>query len=792
MLTYVLLSTFTVTLLALPFRPVPFAKPPNPEAPRLISKCIVNFVSSPVISSLLVDDVDLDGHWDVFFTTVDGVLHGVLGFADCSAATQCRPPRSRWAIQLRDGRLISSPISVNPGSGGRNLIMVVSDSGVLFVYDHFGEKIAEIQIPSVMVDLSTIDYTHGMPLRTPGTLSKRVHWDRDNTTAGLHRFVPRVYATPLVLTTTGSELQNGLLSRESVIIAANFISADHRSPNLVLSAFIGFSYVAFLSSLSWDLSERRASRAFTLLPLELGLSNVSNPSYLLASPLVVSDRIHVQSLNTDVPSVTTRISLNLLTTTFGGSIYRVSLPLSRETSNVQLLWSASDSSIVLPHSCVLLDCPVLNGLNVSASPRPRLCCLLLDGKSTLRLINVDSVLIQQSVSSSRLLWEYSPFPSGLSELSKPAPQQLGQVTLVPGSCSQPFPKRNCSLWAVYPTPDGFVHAVDVLTGRSAPDYPVRLFRSSNLTLIENRSVSEYTVSSGPGVLYSSQDGNPWILFSDTRGYFYHLRLHAPPLVVMDANTITDAKCSERDLSNPEEVRTWLSPTPFVYKRMWLPNGRVSPWNALGLLVAIDSGIVLLRSATVGLHSVEPVHDDGTSSEHDLFGYSLFDASFLDKNDKPTAVVHMDPGQSYLRYRLRNCPWFIDSPNRISYIVRLLDSVGVPISDWSIPNPLQNNESTLSSHVDCHGKLVITRPLYDQFCDRVHLLVVQLQTGRLLSASDFNLGRPGVASSVLLDFHSSWPELLVVWTYLFLSFFLISLGLLCFVPSDMRASLTQNV
>ncbi|KAA3674371.1 uncharacterized protein DEA37_0001368 [Paragonimus westermani] len=627
MLTYVLLSTFTVTLLALPFRPVPFAKPANPEAPRLISKCIVNFVSSPVISSLLVDDVDLDGHWDVFFTTVDGVLHGVLGFADCSAATQCRPPRSRWAIQLHGGHLISSPISVNPGGGGRNLIMVVSDSGVLFVYDHFGEKIAVIQ---------------------------------------LHRFVPRVYATPLMLTTTGSELQNGLLSRESVIIAANFISADHRSPNLVLSAFIGFSYVAFLSSLSWDLSVRRTSRAFTLLPLELGLSNVSNPSYLLASPLVVSDRILLQSLNTDIPSVTTRISLNLLTTSFGGSIYRVSLPLSRETSNVQLLWSTSDSSIVLPHSCVLLDCPVLNGLNVSASHRPRLCCLLLDGKSTLRLINVDSVLIQQSASSSRLLWEYYPFPSGPSELSKSAPQQLGQVTLVPGSCSQPLPKRNCSLWAVYPTPDG-------------------------------------VCGSQMGAFLPGMDWGCWL-----------------PLIL-------------------------------------------------------------------GLFSYSQQRSDCT-----VLNPFMFDASFLDKSDKPTDVVHMDPGQSYLRYRLRNCPWFIDSPNRTSYIVRLLDSVGIPISDWSIPNPLQNNESTLSSHVDCHGKLVITRPLHDQLCDRVHLLVVQLQTGRLLSASDFNLGRPGVASSVLLDFHSSWPELLVVWTYLSLSFFLISLGFLCFVPPDMRASLTQKV
>ncbi|KAF6777782.1 hypothetical protein AHF37_03146 [Paragonimus kellicotti] len=705
MLTYVIFFTFTVTLLALPFRPVPSAKPANPDVPRLMSTCVETFISSPVISSLLVDDVDLDGHWDVFFATIDGVLHGILGFADCSAATQCRPPRSRWATQLRGGHLVSSPICVNPGSGGQNLIMLVSDRGVLFVYDHLGKNVAEIQIPDVMVDLSNIDYAHGLPLHTPGTLSKRVHWDRDNTTAG---------------------------------------------------------------------------------------SNVSNPSFLLTSPLVVSDRIFVQSLSTDALSVTTRISLNLLTTTFGGSVYRVSLPLNKETSNVQLLWSASDSSIVLPHSCVLFDCPVFDGLNEPVNLRPRLCCLLLDGTSTLRLINVDSVFIQRSIFSGRLLWEYYPFQSGPSEPLKPGLQQLGQVTVVPGSCSQPIPKHNCSLWAVYPTPDGFVHAVDVLTGKSAPDYPVKLFRLSNLTLIENCSVSEYTMSSGPGVLYSSQDGNLWMLFSDTRGYFYHLRLHAPPLVLMDTNTIIDAQCNERSFSNSDEVRTWLSPTPLVYKPMWPPNRRVSHRNGLGLLVAIDSGVVFLRSAMAGLHNIEFLYDNATPSKHDLFDYSLFDASFLDKSDKPTAVVHMHPGQRQLRYRLRNCPWFVDSPNRISYIVRLLDSVGIPLSDWSIPNPLQVNESTLSNHTDCHGKLVITRPLYDQFSGRVHLLVVQPQTGRVLSASDFNLGRPGIASSVLLDFHSSWPELLVVWTYLSLSFFLISLGILCFIPSDMRASLTQKV
>ncbi|KAF5400015.1 hypothetical protein PHET_06462 [Paragonimus heterotremus] len=583
---------------------------------------------------------------------------------------------SHYATLYDDNRCtLLSLLQVNPGSGGQNHIMLVSDRGVLFVYDHLGRNVAEIQVG--------------------------------------------------------------------------------------------------------------VKRLFTC-------SDVPNPPYLLTSPLIVSDRIFAHSLSTDFPSVTTRISLNLLTTTFGGSVYRVSLPLKKETSNVQLLWSASDPSIVLPHSCVLFDCPILDGLNEPVNLKPRLCCVLLDATSILRLIDVDSVFIQRPIFSGRLIWEYYPFQSGPSEPPKPALQQLGQVTLVPGSCSEAIPKLNCSLWAVYPTPDGFVHAVDVLTGRSAPDYPVQLFRPSNLTLTENPSVSDYTISSGPGVLYSSQDGNLWILFSDTRGYFYHLRLHAPPLVLMDTNTIIDAQCSERDFSNSDEIRTWLSPTPFVYKHMWLPNKRVSHRSGLGLLVAHDSGIVFLRSAMARLHSVEFLHDNATPSKHDLFDYSLFDASFVDKNDKPTAVVHMDPGQRYLRYRLRNCPWLVDSPNRINYIVRLLDSVGIPISDWSTPSPLQINESTLSSHTDCHGKVVITRPLYDQFYGRVHLLVVQPQTGRVLSSSDFNLGRPGIASSVLLDFHSSWPELLVVWTYLPLSFFLISLALLCFVPSDMRASLTQKV
>ncbi|KAF7259654.1 hypothetical protein EG68_02992 [Paragonimus skrjabini miyazakii] len=677
MLTYVVFFTFAVTLLALPIRLVPSAKPANPEAPHLVSTCIVNFVSSPVIGSLLVDDVDMDGHWDVFFATIDGVLHGILGFADCSAATQCRPPRSRWTAQLRGGHLVSSPISVNPDGGGQNLIMLVSDRGVLFVYNHLGENVAEIQIPSVMVDLSTIDYAHEMPVRIPGRLSERVHWDKDNTTAG---------------------------------------------------------------------------------------SDLPNPPYLLTSPLIISDRIFAQSLSTDFPPVPTRIPLNLLTTTFGGSIYRVSLPLKKETSNVQLLWSASDSSTVLPHSCVLFDCPILHGLSEPVSLRPQLCCLLLDATSTLRLINVDSVFIQRSIFSGRLLWEYYPFQSGPSESPKPALQQLGQVTLVPGSCSEPISKHNCSLWAVYPTPDGYAFLMLI--------HPLTSFAFIQFIFSNVSSACQ--------------------LFSDTRGYFYHLRLHAPPLVLMDTNTIIDAQCSERDFSNSDEIRTWLSPTPFVYKRMWFPNRHVSHRNGLGLLVAYDSGIVFLRSTMAGLHSVEFVHDNTTPSKHDLFEYSLFDASFLDKSDKSTAVVHMDPGQRYLRYRLRNCPWLKDSSSRINYIVQLLDSVGIPISDWSTPNPLQVNEFTLSNHTDCHGKLVITRPLYDQFYGRVHLLVVQPHTGRVLSAPDFNLGRPGIASSVLLDFHSSWPELLVVWTYLSLSFFLISLGLLCFVPSDMRASLTQKV
>ncbi|CAH8638310.1 unnamed protein product [Dicrocoelium dendriticum] len=624
-------------------------------------------------------------------------------------------------------------------------------------------------VPDVLVTLDTSDPVDSALLTIPPNLANRVRWAKGQSLdENTWRLVPKIYTTPTVLTASGVQLSLDSPASELLTICVTFVSPNSHSQGLALAALVGLSRAALLSSSLWGSSSFDLDRSLTLVPLELGSLAQSNPPYLLSSPVLVSEPLMHSAFSS--PS-----TFSMLVTTFSGRLYKVPLPLGRDTSTPDVLWNfTGQSSVSL--SCVPVDCPPKSSSASTSSnflSESRLCCLLLDDSSHLRLIDISPLDKRAKHPSARLRWEYSPEPgtAPVDSLS-----QLGHSTLVPIDCDN-RPHVTCHLWVVYPTTDGSVHAVDFNTGTPVDGYPVKLFVPEKPDSGNAFSMGLRTFASGPGLLYTAPDSSLWMLFADTLGWFYHVQMRTNPIV------LTSGKCLFGCENKPDRrvypVNTWITPVPIVHKSPWSPLQ-----GQMAFLVTNTSGLGLL---TVD-RSLDPF-TLGQPSSHGSYNFHTFDAVFLDNRGQPVDVIHMDPNQQSVRYALRNClSWSIAS-GQLDYAVRLVDSSGLPISDWSTHSAHSSSiQYAPDGNSYCLGTLALNRPVYGSFRGRVHLVVIQTRTGRLLSSSSHAHPYAGVSSSVILDFHTSWPHVLCFWTYLPLVYVILGfLSLQLFCTEDQRFS-----
>ncbi|KAG5454886.1 hypothetical protein CSKR_203741 [Clonorchis sinensis] len=692
---------------------------------------VSEFSRSALAAPVLIDDLDLDGQLDLYFATIDGQLHGIQGFSHCALHSEC--DKSHWSTYVGGGHFVSSAVLLPVEGTGQSLLLFASDRGTLFLLEHIGNVVAQVQIPAVLLPHSAssdqrywLDSVH---------LASKLQWDLDfestENNSDFYRLRPRVYASPVIVKTRTDT--SGAIS---VIVPVSFEDTDS---DHLLVALVEFSQRSLLSTSLWGSARSSRPDLLVLVPLHLGKLGVS-PPYLLTSPLVVSNP-QISSANSQR---TWHPGFALLITVSNGYLFRVSLPLGAPNGRVQLLWSDPTTVNEFAHSCYL----------VSYAPS-RLGCLLLDNSSNLRMIDVSPLDSGRTHSlADRLVWEYRPTVMPLDS----SLQQLAQITVVPDSSCHDQMKNGCSLWAVYPDSNGYVHAVDIQSGRAVPHFPVRIDGFPDIALI---------FASGPGILYKSADSMSWLLFSDVAGCFYHLRLNDPPIILRG-----DQTCGIQSAIN--EITHWLTPILITQHQLQPTVGRLSSQpEPLSLIVAHNGGIAILTTTPkTSSSNTSSIHR--TFVPHHMFKYGLFDVNFLNNDGQPTNVVHLHSDEEVIHYVIHDCLLHTD------YLVQLLDSSGASVSEWSRPKPSTSARSILSNHSDCVGSLSIFRsPPEGPFRSRLYLHAVELGTGRLLTTPYRLTSQQYFAASILLEFHTFWPQLIVFWTYLLFVFFLIGLGVVSY-------------
>ncbi|TPP66405.1 hypothetical protein FGIG_06112 [Fasciola gigantica] len=720
----------------------------------------------------LFTDINMDGNTDVILATMDGTVRA-YSFAPDGFHTNNSPSRpSGWSCPIHGENFASSPVLVHLDEKGHGLIVVVSVRGVIYALDGDGVPLVQIQIPDLVLDAQSKLDLFARDLRS--LMTTHLHWfDSANNVQGV-RLSPRVYTTPLAPLIN---LQFPLMDpqdADALIVPVNFAATDlEDSADFIVATLIGVPRRLFLSTHLWGSSIGRVYD-LSIQVLEFGWLREAQPPYLFASPTIIANpnthwiangAADVSSgSNADVrvpPNLSGSLTYRILIPSFSGRLHSVALPLAKID---RLPMSARDISYSFStpfaQSPVLTDCSGLTGSVANSS----VCCLLLDTESRLLLLSLSvhkySSLIEPSRMDTSLMWTYIPQVPVTDSAPVVHKDQVGQVIVVRCGIHNGQPDR----WAVYPTPDGWLHAVNMSTGKPVLDYPLRV--------IEKQSGVDVTFSMGPGMLYSAPDAHTWMLLSDTGGVFYQVRMCCPKPVVV--------RTAARSPHGFRVSNVWHMPTALVHldeKDVTISSSGNVP--SISAFLLSTEGISLLVPNSSLVQSTLTDHID--ISAHPRLLASKQDLVYFIDPTTGRAVdsIHLESDQRVVHYRIHDCPdW---APNRMNFsdnqdihhvptafVAQLVDSLGTQLSDWSVAR-LQlssgSSSDSITSPVTCGGALTISRPLYGSFRTRIHLLVVDRRTGLLRTPSGVSFSPNVFAATALLDVETLWPQLLTVWTYL---------------------------
>ncbi|KAH8857772.1 hypothetical protein KSF78_0008702 [Schistosoma japonicum] len=421
------------------------------EDPVFIFKWLSNQRNFNLISDPLIEDVDLDGNLDAYFSTIDGTLYGIPDVLKCITVKPCSTRYGNWPIIHHNELFFSSPHAIPD---------VILDRSVLF-HPNINKNVLESIYWASTSNQSPVDI--------------RLH--------------PVVYADPIVLTSVISRSNvddRNFLYTDLLHIGLNFITYPYRSTaqNESHAPDVGkggdMLIAAIVNIPRCTLFHLEVKDFKSCLP-HLRLSSPLAP-FIFSSPTIsanvleesrVNDHIHLDSYYSFV-------------TTLSGNIHVVKMSMLNWANQLSLDLNATSfidsySSHITPMtlSCIPSPCPLDKmKSNKILQSSVRTCCLQLDIYSCLRLIQ----LIPIQKYHSQIYWTYCPTTINTINTSVEYVEQTSQVVIVPG-CQK---SQTCSPWSVYTTSDGYAHAVDIQTGLLAQGYPVNL--STTYYTVTNLSI----------------------------------------------------------------------------------------------------------------------------------------------------------------------------------------------------------------------------------------------------------------------------------------------------------------
>ncbi|CAH8570124.1 unnamed protein product [Schistosoma mattheei] len=654
-----------------------------------ISEWLVKTKNLHVISNPLVEDIDLDGNHDVYFSTVDGVLYGISNVLKCVAGKSCGIPYENWPVSHYGEIFFSTPIAVDVYAEGFKSVLFISHHGAVFTYDYLGNLLSHFQIPDIILDRSTLSQRD-----FDKNLFESIRWASTDNQSAIHRekairLHPIVYTDPIILTSVISRSNVNdinFLYTDLLHIALNFVNyhsyittalLNESSPDdgVLVAAIVNIPRCALFSLKNEDFKLCSPR----LKVLEVDWLSVKLPPYIFSSPIInanvlgetrVKDRSYVDSYYSFI-------------TTFSGNIHVVQLTMLN--SHVSQLSLEVNNIFIDSHS-----------------------------------------------------FRISPMTLSYGE-------QTGQVIIVPG-CQK---LQTCSPWSVYTTPDGYAHAVDIQTGLSAPGYPVSLF-----TMYHNVT----NLSIGSGLLYQREDYTYWLVFTDVYTNLIHLRLHNP-LVIISHNHDSMFNHQTNSLQTIS-----LSPIPLP-----LPTGVSTPPS---YLLLSNHGLMLLRSKS------SPIVQSSSTS---LLTYTKYidnvdksitqfiSVQFVNDHFEPVDSIILDDNKRILNYLIRDCSYhlklFNESRLAKRFLVRLLTSFGVPISEWS--NAYITTNMTCHYHCYCFsGSLSIQHSLpLNSYHNELYLSVIDSTNGYFIVNYPIIISSQMISTRIILHIGSYQTQLIVSLIYL---------------------------
>ncbi|CAH8599802.1 unnamed protein product [Heterobilharzia americana] len=545
------------------------------------------------------------------------------------------------------------------------------------MYDHHGNLLSHFQIPDVVLDQKAlltenmnknlVDLVRWFPLEKGLSVDNK-------TNIRLH---PLIYANPIVLTATISQSSvddTNFPYTNLLHIPLNFISypydstgQNESSSGVLIAAIVNIPRCVLLFHSS---STEFNSCVPYLKVLEIDWLSSKMAPYIFSSPTLKANLVE----ETHVKDHTQINSYSSFITTLSGNLHIIKISLltgKKKISHkdddgndaVSVLYSMHISPMTL--SCIPAPCPSekTNRSIFQSNNMPRSCCLLLDTHSCLRLVHILPIK-SYYYRHPRIYWTYCPIVS-LSAAGEHG-EQTSQVKIVPG-CKE---IRNCPPWCVYSTPDGYAHAVDIETGLSAPGYPIQL-----RTTVPN--VTDLSISTG--VLYQREDSTYWMLFTDVHGNLIHLRLHNP-LVIFHYDDLL-----QRHHSTSNRSSLPLQLIPVVLKSSKLPAYLLlSSQGVLFLKSKFFQDPIIPTSLLAYSKSIDKTLDSYIDNQMNPFQF--ISVEFVNDHFEPINSIILDENKKTINYLIKDCSFHstILNESRLAkrFLVRLITSFGVPISQWS--------------------------------------------------------------------------------------------------------------
>ncbi|CAH8556798.1 unnamed protein product [Schistosoma turkestanicum] len=723
-----------------------------------ISDWLVKTGKLHVISNLLVEDVDLDGNLDVYFSTSDGTLYGVSNVLKCSTVKPCSAHHENWPVTHHGEVFFSSPHAVDVYADGLKSVLFISYHGAVFTYDYHGNLLSHFQIPDIILDRSILSR------RNPDkNLFESIRWaSTDNQLLDI-RLHPIVYTDPIILTSliVPSNMNDiDFFYVDFLHIALNFITYDPHitttSLNESFSSDEGVLVAAIVNiprcALLYLPKKDSKLCSLRLKVLEVDWLSVKFPPYVFSSPTInanvleetrVKDHLYVDSYYSFI-------------TTFSGNIHVVQLSMLNShggqlSPDVNDIFIDSYSLHVTPMtlSCVPSPCPLIKMKSNLLQSNVHTCCLQVDIYSCLRLIR----LVPIKKYHSQVYWTYCPTNTTTITKSFEYGEQIGQVTIVPGC--QKF--QTCSPWSVYTTPDGYAHAVEIQTGLSAPGYPVSLSTM-------NYNVTNLSI--GSGLLYQSEDFTYWLLFTDVYANLIHLRLHNPLVII----SINHDSILHNHQSNSLQTIS-LSPKPIRLQAGALTSPSYLLLSNYGLLLlkSKSSPYIVQRNSTSLLTYSKYIVNVNKSVAQLMNPFQFISAQFVNDYLEPVDSVIFDDNKRTLNYLIRDCSYQLNLLNESHlakrFLVRLFTSFGVPISEWSNAY-VTKNSACLSSCKCSTGSLSIQHSLPSgSYRSELYLSVIDTTNGYFIVNYPMLTGSTEIASRIMLHIGLYQTQLIVSLIYL---------------------------